>query len=84
MTGKKNTISLWKTLMFVFMQKIKFIPYLFLEILQRYCKLVILATLGVTGNTHQKRYQLLIENSGVYLQTKNQLDPYLFSRDITL
>ena len=63
MTGKKNTISLWKTLMFVFMQKIKFIPYLFLEILQRYCKLVILATLGVPGNTQQKRYQLLIENS---------------------
>ena len=31
------------------------IPNLFLEILQRYCKLGILGTLGVPGHTDQKR-----------------------------
>ena len=41
---------------FIFMQ-IKFIPPLFLEILQRYCKLVILGTLG--SPTKNKSTQLL-------------------------
>ena len=50
----KNTTSLLKTLMFIFMQKI-FIPHLFLEILQRYCKLVIMGILGMPGLPHQNQ-----------------------------
>ena len=34
MTSKKDTMTLHKTFMFIFMQKIVFIPHLFLEILQ--------------------------------------------------
>ena len=48
-----NDISLYKTLMSIFMQKIKFTPPLFLEILLRYCKLGILDTLGMHSHTHQ-------------------------------
>ena len=54
MTSKNDTTSLQKTLRFIFMQNITFIPHLFLEILQRYCKLVILGTLGTPGHAHQK------------------------------
>ena len=55
MTSKNDTISFQKTLMFVFMEKITSIPPLFLEILRRYCKLVILDTLDTSGHTHQKQ-----------------------------
>ena len=58
---------------FIFMQKVIFIPSLFLEILQRYCKLVVLGTLRTSVYVHQKQ-----GNSDVYLQTKNQLDPSNF------
>ena len=51
MTSKNNTTSLEKTLMFIFMQNI-FIPHLF-EILQGYCKLVILDILCKLGHAHQ-------------------------------
>ena len=54
-------------LMFIFMQKTIFTPHLFLEILQKYCKLVILGTLNQP-----------VENSDVYLETKAQLEPSFF------
>ena len=41
--------------MFIFTQKIIFIPPLFLEMLQRYDKFVILGTLGKHGHAHQKQ-----------------------------
>ena len=54
-TTKNDDISLQKTLMFISLLKIKFIPHLFLEILQRYCKLGILGFLGMHSHTHQKQ-----------------------------
>ena len=42
-------INLKKSLMFIWKQKIDFIIPVFLEIFQRYCKLVILGTLGKSG-----------------------------------
>ena len=54
-TSKNDITSFQKTLMFVFMEKITSIPPLFLEILQTYCKLVILDTLDTSGHTHQKQ-----------------------------
>ena len=65
------------------MQKIIFIPALFLEILQRYYKLIILGTLGKLGPTHQKQWHQPVENVYVYLQTKGQLDPPIFFTYIT-
>ena len=53
-TSKNNITSLKKTFLFIFMWKIIFIPHLFLEILQRYCKLVSLGTLGARNHAHQK------------------------------
>ena len=41
-------------MLFIFMQKIMFIPTLFLEILQRDYKLIILGILGKPGHAHQK------------------------------
>ena len=37
-------------------KKIHFIPPFFLEILQRFCKIVILSTLGLLGYGHQKQW----------------------------
>ena len=70
-------------MLLVFMQKIIFIPALFLEILQRYYKLIILSTLEKLGHAHQKQWHQPVENSYVYLQTKNQLDPSMIFTDIT-
>ena len=50
------------------MQKIEFMPPFLQDILQRYCKLVILSTLKT------RWYQLCcLENFGVYLHAKNQV-----------
>ena len=38
------------------------ILYVFLKILQRYCKVVILGTLSIPGYAHLKRYYHLLEN----------------------
>ena len=62
-------------------QKINFILPVFLEILQRYCKVVILSTLGKLGNTNTK-YHHLVENFRVYLQAEEPLHPPCFFRDI--
>ena len=59
------------------------IPALFLEILQRYCKLIILGTLDKFGYAHQKQCDQSVENSYVYLQTKNQPDPSMIFTGVT-
>ena len=64
--------------MFISRQKINFILYVFLEILQIYCKLVIFGTLGMPGYTHPKRYYQVVENVCVYLQAKTNFIIYFF------
>ena len=71
-------------MLLIFMQKIIFIPALFLEILQRYYKLIILGTFGKLGHTNQNQWYQPVENVYVYLQTKSQLDPSMFFTYITL
>ena len=44
-----------ETLRFIRRQKINFILHIFFVILQRYCKLVVLGTLGMPGFVHLKR-----------------------------
>ena len=68
--------------MFVCGQKIKFILHVFLDILQRYCKLIVSGTLGMPGNRNPKRYCQLEENFRVYLQAKNPKNLPCFSGDI--
>ena len=62
--------------------KINSILHVFLKILQKYCKLMILATLDIPGYTEPKWYYQLVENFCVYLHAKNQLHPPRFSEDI--
>ena len=59
-------------------KKIIFIPSLFLEILQRYYRLVILGTLCMLGHTHQKWKQQLLGNSDVYSKPKINLISQFF------
>ena len=63
--------------MFICKQKLNLILPVLLEILQRYCKLVILGTLGKPGYTHPKYYHL-VENFRIYLQAKEPLQPHVF------
>ena len=53
MTTKNDDINFQETLMFIFLQIIKFIPYLFLEILPRHRKHVILSTSEMSGHAGQ-------------------------------
>ena len=53
------------------MQKLIFIPQLFFEILQRYCKLVICGILGMADHAHHKRQYGFVGNSDVYAQKKS-------------
>ena len=48
MISKSKVISLYKILKLFFMQKIMFIPRLFLDVFQNYCTLLILCTLGIS------------------------------------
>ena len=64
-------------------QKINFILQVFLEILERYCKTVILVTLGIPGYAHSKWFYHLVENLHVYLQVESQPHHQYFSRIIT-
>ena len=48
----------------------------------RYCKLVILVTLGMTSYAHPKLYCQLVEKFRVYLQAKIPLHTPHFSGDI--
>ena len=50
--------------------------------LQEYCKLVTLGTMGMLGCTNLKWYYQLVENFHVYLQAKNQFHSQQFSGDI--
>ena len=68
-----------KTLLFNFMQKIKFTPQLFLEILLRYYKLVILGNLGMPSHTHQTQQYHLEGKADVYLHAECKFDPTLLS-----
>ena len=55
---------------FICMQKINYILHIFLEILQRYYKPVILGTFRMHGSAHKKWYCQIVENFCVYLQAK--------------
>ena len=72
-----------KPLTFIHRQKINFILYVFLEILQRCCKLVVLGTLGIPGYVHPNWYYQLVETF-VFISAgkKNQIHPPCFSGDI--
>ena len=59
--------------MFICRQKINFIFTVFLEMLQIYCKIVMLGTLGKPGSAHLKWYYHLAETFCISLQAKNQL-----------
>lgn len=59
-------------------ENFSFLKYLFLEILQRYYRLVILGTLCMLGHTHQKRKQQLLGNSDVYSKPKINLISQFF------
>ena len=61
--------------------KDQFILHVFLEILQRYCKLVLRA-LGMPGIPNPKWYHTNVESFRVYLLEKNQLHALRFSADI--
>ena len=50
------------------------IPPSFVEILLRYCTLLIFGNLGISGYSHQKRRYQLVENF-VYLHANNQIHP---------
>ena len=67
-----------KPLTFICRQKIKFILHAILEILQRYCKLIVLGTLGMPGYANSKWHYQLVENFCVHLQAKNQLHSHAF------
>ena len=59
-------INLKKPVIFISRQRINFILQVFLEILQRYCKL----PLGMPGHAHPKLYYDLVESFRVYVQEK--------------
>ena len=59
-------------------QKINFLLHVFLQIFQRYCKVVVLGTFGMPGYAHPKWYYQLIETSRVNLQAKINFIPNAF------
>ena len=80
MPFKFNKINLWEILMFICMRKINFVPPFFLDTLQRYWKLVILATLAMTDYGW---YQL-VENFEAYRRPKDKFFPHLFLKIILI
>ena len=82
MISKNDSTNLQKTLIFIFTQKVIFITHLFLKILQRYCKLVILGPLGTLGHAHKTHQYQLVGSSNAYLQAKNQFDPSIFLKKL--
>ena len=77
MSGQKVWYQLVENFLLIFIQKIKFITHLFVTILLRYCKLIILGNLTMLGDIHQKQWYQIVRNFDVYLHAKNQLDPSL-------
>ena len=59
-----------------------FILHVFLEILQRHCKVAVFGTWGLSGYAYPKWHYHLVENIYVYLQAKNQPHPPSFYGDI--
>ena len=59
--------------LFICMQKFKFMSLFFPEKLQIYRELVVLGTLGMPGNSHQKQWCLLQGNFNAYLHAKNEI-----------
>ena len=57
--------------------KINFTLYIFLEILQRYCKVNVLDTLDMPDYAHPKWYYESVETFRVYLPAKNQFHAFL-------
>ena len=55
------------------MQKVDSIPLFFLEILQRYCRLINLSTLSMPGYGRQKRLDQLVEKFDFYLHAKSHI-----------
>ena len=68
--------------MFISMQKIDFMPPFFLEMQQRYCKLIVLSDLGMPGYSYQKGWYQLVENFDVYLQAKIKCVPPFFLKTL--
>ena len=62
--------------------KINFNSPFFLEILQRYCELVILGALCMPSYGHKKRWYQLVENFDVNLHAKIHIYPSPFSWNI--
>ena len=61
------------------MEKINLIRPFFFEILQRYCKLVILGKLDMLGYDNQKQWYQSVENLDVYfLEKKNRFISHHF------
>ena len=76
-------IAIWRNLSRLSLGKRSTSSYTFShEILQRYCKLIVLGTLAMPGYANPKWYFQLVENFCVYLQAKNQLHTPCFSGDI--
>ena len=74
------SINLEETFMLICMQKVNFITYFFLKILQRSSKLNILGNLGLPGPS--KMIVSIWRNFWCYLQVKNQLQSSRVPRDI--
>ena len=70
---------------FIFRQKINFILDIFLEILQRYCEIIVLGTLVMPDYTNIKWYYQFVENFCLFAgkKTTSPPSPLSFSGDIT-
>ena len=68
--------------MFTRVQKINFIPLLFLEILLKYCELVIFVNFGMFSYGHQKQWYQAVENFNIYLHARYHIYPSIISRNI--
>ena len=79
---KNHSIKLQETFMLIDGQKVNFVIHLFLKMLQRNSKLVILGNLGMADYAHLKWLYQFDEIFDVYLQAKNQLCSSRFSWDI--
>ena len=75
-------INLKKALTFIGLKKTNFIFYVLLEMLQRYCKLAVLGTLGMSGYTHSKWYYHLVETFVFICRQKINFISHAFSGDI--
>ena len=80
--SKKIVSICRKLLMFINMQKIRFITHFFLKILQRFCKPVILDTSAISGHATKIDSTNLQESLIFICMKKTQLHPSLLSGDI--